>query len=302
MAIQDLLFKALMGYDYGSEDREFKRKQKLAQEQFEYDRQLAQIKGEQGLSGYMLDETGRATPVFRGISSTAPQVQQATIPNTQRITTPSIPQNIQDNVTGQPQSGMFRPESFKDPFGMQYKYKPSEAEQVQDLAIQGLAKGKEEGYTRAEGQKRAFKKLASYSKQFNEALPTGQNLPSEQRIKGFMSVIGAKMGTIPNPQLLALQNTAKLQLRGILRDLGEGARMSDQDITQNIMVLEQAGLTEEERIAQARSFMQTAVDSMDTENLKALQGDPNIVELLKSFGVSLDLQGNKIGRFIVEEE
>lgn len=264
------------------------------EKQFEYDKQLAQIKGEQGLSGYMVDESGRAVPVFRGMGSTSPQVPQPTIPNTQRLNTPPIPQNIQDNVLGQQQMGSFQPESFKDPFGMQYKYKPSEAEQLKGLVTAGRGKGIEEGFKQAEGQKRAFKKLGSISRQFTEALPSGDKTAVEQRINGFMSTIGAKTGFQPNPQLMALQNTAKLQLRAILRDMGEGARLSDQDITQNIALIEQAGLTDDERKAQVRSFMQTAVDSMDSDTLKILQDDPNTIELLKGFGVSLT-QGGKGG-------
>ncbi len=270
---------------------EYMLKKKMATQEHERAKELAQIKGEQGLSGYMIDNEGKAVPVFRGMGSTSPQIPQPTAPNIQRLSTPSIPQNIQDTVLGQ-QGGAFQPESFKDPFGMQYKYKPSEAEQLKGLVTAGRGKGIEEGFKQAEGQKRAFKKLGSISRQFTEALPSGDRTAVEQRINGLVSSIGAKTGFQPNPQLMALQNTAKLQLRAILRDMGEGARLSDQDITQNIALIEQAGLTDVERKAQVRSFMQTAVDSMDSDTLKILQDDPNTIELLKGFGVSLTQGGN----------
>lgn len=161
------------------------------------------------------------------------------------------------------------------------------------------AKGKEasikEGFERAEGIKRAAKKIASLTRQFNEALPQKQTddftLPF--RIAGGAASLGAKFGLKANPQLSALQDTSKLQLRSILRDMGEGARMSDQDITQNLAVIEQAGLSDKERMAKVRSFMQTAVDGMDNDTIKLITEDDSSTKLLQDFGVKL--KGNKQG-------
>ena len=158
------------------------------------------------------------------------------------------------------------------------------------------AKGKEasvkEGFERAEGIKRAAKKLASITRQFNEALPQEQKddftLPF--RVAGTTAGLASRFGLKSNPKLTALQDTSKLQLRSILRDMGEGARMSDQDITQNVAVIEQAGLSDKERKAKVSSFMQTAVDSMDEDTIRLITEDESSVKLLKSFGVELQQQ------------
>lgn len=151
----------------------------------------------------------------------------------------------------------------------------------------GKGKGIEEAFKQGENIKRAFKKLGSITSQFNEFLPTGQKVPVEQRISGLIDSIGAQTGLKPNPGLQALQQTAKLQLRSILRDMGEGARLSDQDIKQNIAVIEQAGLTNTERKALVRSFMQTAIDSMSADVLNVLLEDVSAVKTLSDFGVRL---------------
>ena len=171
------------------------------------------------------------------------------------------------------------------------------------------AKGKEasvkEGFERAEGIKRAAKKLASITRQFNEALPQEQKddftLPF--RVAGTTAGLASRFGLKSNPKLTALQDTSKLQLRSILRDMGEGARMSDQDITQNVAVIEQAGLSDKERKAKVGSFMQTAVDSMDKDTIRLITEDDSSVKLLKSFGVKLQqqAQGN-IPSFRSEQE
>ena len=171
------------------------------------------------------------------------------------------------------------------------------------------AKGKEasvkEGFERAEGIKRAAKKLASITRQFNEALPQEQKddftLPF--RIAGTTAGLASRFGLKSNPKLTALQDTSKLQLRSILRDMGEGARMSDQDITQNVAVIEQAGLSDKERNAKVGSFMQTAIDSMDKDTIRLITEDDSSVKLLKSFGVKLQQQAqNNIPSFRSEQE
>ena len=171
------------------------------------------------------------------------------------------------------------------------------------------AKGKEasvkEGFERAEAIRRAAKKLASITRQFNEALPQEQKddftLPF--RVAGTTAGLASRFGLKSNPKLTALQDTAKLQLRSILRDMGEGARMSDQDITQNVAVIEQAGLSDKERKAKVSSFMQTAIDSMDKDTIRLITEDDSSVKLLKSFGVKLQqqAQGN-IPSFRSEQE
>ena len=158
------------------------------------------------------------------------------------------------------------------------------------------AKGKEasvkEGFERAEGIKRSAKKLASITRQFNEALPQEQKddftLPF--RVAGTTAGLASRFGLKSNPKLTALQDTSKLQLRSILRDMGEGARMSDQDITQNLAVIEQAGLSDKERKAKVSSFMQTAIDSMDEDTIRLITEDESSIKLLKSFGVKLQHQ------------
>src|SRR3990167_4206926 len=171
------------------------------------------------------------------------------------------------------------------------------------------AKGKEasvkEGFERAEGIKRAAKKLASITRQFNEALPQEQKddftLPF--RIAGTTAGLASRFGLKSNPKLTALQDTSKLQLRSILRDMGEGARMSDKDITQNVAVIEQAGLSDKERNAKVGSFMQTAIDSMDKDTIRLITEDDSSVKLLKSFGVKLQQQAqNNIPSFRSEQE
>lgn len=158
----------------------------------------------------------------------------------------------------------------------------------------GTEKATAEAFTRAEGIKRAAKRLGSIVRQYNRALPSEQigETTISQRISGFFAVKGAQTGFKPNPDLLALIDTGKLQLRGILRDMGEGARMSDQDINQNIAVIMQAGLSNEERKAKIKSFMQVAVDAMDTPILNNLQKDRNFMDMLGDFGVIISKTTN----------
>ena len=92
---------------------------------------------------------------------------------------------------------------------------------------------------------------------------------------------------VRNPKLLALRRTAKLQLRAILRDMGEGARLSDQDISQNIKLIEQAGLTNGEREALIATYMQTAIDSMDFRTLRVLKEDPSVVKMFEDLGIEV---------------
>jgi len=165
---------------------------------------------------------------------------------------------------------------------------PKTAEQREREAVEGgVKKGVEEAFKQAEGIKRALKKLGSITRQFSEALPTGNLHPFIQRIRGIFADIGAETGIAPNPKLLALKITAKLQLRAILRDMGEGARLSDQDITQNIAIIEQTNLTDEEREALIATYMQTAVDSMDFRTLRVLTDDPGVVQMFDGLGISL---------------
>ncbi|HEC64919.1 MAG TPA: hypothetical protein ENI23_06490 [bacterium] len=164
---------------------------------------------------------------------------------------------------------------------------PKTPEQRETEAIEGgIKKGVEEAFKQAEGLKRALKKVNSITRQFNEALPSDFP-PIVQRFRGFLAGIGAETGLAPNPKLLALKRTAKLQLRAILRDMGEGARLSDQDITQNIALIEQEGLTNGEREALVSTYMQTAVDSMDFRTLRVLQDDPGVLAMFEDLGVQL---------------
>jgi len=141
--------------------------------------------------------------------------------------------------------------------GVKGKLPKTEQQREREAIEGGVKKGVEEAFKQAEGLKRAVKKIGSITRQFNEALPSGEATATEQRISGLISVFGAQTGLKPNPKLLALQRTAKLQLRAILRDMGEGARLSDQDISQNIALIEQAGLTNDEREALISTYMQT---------------------------------------------
>ena len=161
----------------------------------------------------------------------------------------------------------------------------------------GLEKAREESFTRASGFGRAVKKLDSITRQFNEALPSdAEGITTGARISGIVSMFGAETGVKSNPKLLALKNTAKLTLRSILRDMGEGARLSDQDISQNIAVIEQAGLSTKERLAQVGVFIQTAVDSMDDETLAIFDKDKGFNSILREMNISTTVSRKRIAR------
>ena len=161
----------------------------------------------------------------------------------------------------------------------------------------GLEKAREESFTRASGFGRAVKKLDSITRQFNEALPNdAEGITTGARISGIVSMLGAITGVKSNPKLLALRNTAKLTLRSILRDMGEGARLSDQDISQNIAVIEQAGLSNEERLAQVGTFIQTAVDSMDQETLEIFANDKGFNDILREMDISTPMSRERTAR------
>lgn len=199
----------------------------------------------------------------------------------------------QEQTSGESQNIFNRAKPRKFSVGdIDFEIPKTAEERRQEAVYAGEQKGIEEAFKQAEGIKRASKKIDSLSRQFNEALPSGKNTPVEQRIHGLISTIGAKSGIIPNAKLLALQRQSKLQLRAILRDMGEGARLSDQDINQNLALIEQSGLTNEERMALVSSYLQTTVDSMDNDTLRILRIDPNVMKMLQGLNVYVPEYGD----------
>lgn len=121
--------------------------------------------------------------------------------------------------------------------------------------------------------------------QFDKALPDNLkkgDLPIFQRLEGAIQKIGAKAGLVDNPQLVALSKMEVPATRLVLKAMGEGARMSDQDIEQMLGSLNLGGMTSKERAATVKLFFDIASTQMDEETKNTFLNDPVIKDMFGS--------------------
>jgi acyl-CoA reductase-like NAD-dependent aldehyde dehydrogenase len=72
-----------------------------------------------------------------------------------------------------------------------------------------------------------------------------------------------------------------------MRGLGEGARMSDQDIEQAVSSIDMAGLSPDERAAIVKSFANFAISQMDEKALGVLTKDKISMQIINALGINV---------------
>lgn len=133
----------------------------------------------------------------------------------------------------------------------------------------------------------AVKRLALLNKQFNEAIPSGSNSPIQQRISGGVQSWAAKYGILDNAKLVALQKNIRPIAINMIRLFGEVGNLSETEQQGAIDVVNQAGLTDSERLESTRQFMEYALAGARPESIDLIKGRSDISEILKVFGVDI---------------
>ena len=151
----------------------------------------------------------------------------------------------------------------------------------------GAAKATEQAFTSSEKLGQAVRRLSLLNRQFQEALPTGDRSPAEQRIAGRLSVFGAKTGLQPNPKLLALKSNIRPIAINLIRLFGEVGNLSESEQQGAIDVVTQENLTDDERIAKIRQFAEFALAGAPPQALAYLQQQPDIQDIITQFGIQL---------------
>ncbi len=169
-------------------------------------------------------------------------------------------------------------------------------EQVQQRAVQkGRANAVIKDIEMTAKLTGAVKKLAILNKQYQKALPSGDRTPLEQRIVGGLSSWAAEKGLIDNPELVALRRNIRPIAINVIRLFGEVGNLSESEQQGAIDVVDQADITDEERIASTRQFIEYALAGASEEGINFISEREDIGGVLDAFGVNLDQEFDMIG-------
>ena len=139
----------------------------------------------------------------------------------------------------------------------------------------------------------AVKRLSILNKQYKEAFPSGDKTPFEQRISGGVGSWAAKRGLINNPKFVALQKNIRPIAINMIRMFGEVGNLSESEQQGAIDVVNQSGLTDVERIASTKQFMEYALAGASPTSIKYLKENrQDILGILNSFEIDLDSLGD----------
>lgn len=133
----------------------------------------------------------------------------------------------------------------------------------------------------------AIKRLSILNEQFNEALPSGDRTPLEQRIYGVTENIKAKYGLTDNAKLVALQENIRPMAITMIRAFGEVGNLSESEQQGAIDAINQSNLTDKERLQKTRQFMKFALGGARPESIEILKKRKDIVGILDAFGVDI---------------
>lgn len=160
----------------------------------------------------------------------------------------------------------------------------------------------------------AIKRLALLNRQYAKALPSGDRTPLEQRFLGGAESWAAKRGLVDNPELVALQKNIRPMAINLIRAFGEVGNLSESEQKGAIETVDLPTLTDQERIAQTKQFIEFALAGANPEGINMLASNQDMRGILDAFGIDLSQfsnnfslapsgdSNNKIGRFIVEAE
>lgn len=177
----------------------------------------------------------------------------------------------------------------KVPFGSKTYKGVLTPDQMRERALAtGEAKSVEENIKTTNKLGGAVKRLALLNEQFKEALPSGDRTPLEQRIVGGASNFAAKYGLLNNPKLVALKNNLRPIAINMIRAFGEVGNLSESEQQGALDVVNQSGLTDEERVAVTRQFIQYALAGASPEGIDFINKRKDIKGILDAFGVDLN--------------
>jgi len=166
-------------------------------------------------------------------------------------------------------------------------------EQMIDRAsAQGEAKMIQKNIETSDKLAGAVKKLAILNKQYNEALPSGDRTPIEQRFAGGAESWAAKKGLVNNPKLVALKKNARPIAINLIRLFGEVGNLSEIEQQGALEVASLEGLTEEERFQQVRQFAEYALAGASPEAIKMIKGRKDLSGILDAFNIELGEESN----------
>lgn len=137
----------------------------------------------------------------------------------------------------------------------------------------------------------AVKRLALLNKQFKEALPSGDRTPLEQRIGGQASTWAAKAGLVNNPKLVALQRNIRPMAITMIRAFGEVGNLSESEQQGAIDTVNQANLTDKERIAATKQFIEFALAGANDDGIAMLRKQKDLQGIFDAFEVDLPDSG-----------
>ena len=168
-------------------------------------------------------------------------------------------------------------------------------DQMKERALgTGQAKAIEKDIESTAKLSNAVKRLGILNKQYKEAFPSGDKTPFEQRISGGVGSWAVKKGLYNNPKFLALQKNIRPIAINLVRMFGEVGNLSESEQKGAIDVVNQAGLTDAERIASTKQFIEFALAGASPagiEYIKKNRGD--IQGILDSMGVDIDGLGGQ---------
>jgi hypothetical protein len=164
------------------------------------------------------------------------------------------------------------------------------AERDPGVIAQQEAEGKalQKEFETSEKLSQAVRRLSVIKRQFQEALPSEGRSALAQRVTGNLAVIGAKMGLKENPQLLALQTNIRPIAINLIRLFGEVGNLSESEQKGAIDVVQQSGLTDDERLAKLRQFAEFALAGASPRAVDfAINRNPDIRSIVDAFGINL---------------
>lgn len=161
-----------------------------------------------------------------------------------------------------------------------------------EVKIREEAKRASKSVEQAEKLGKAVKRLTVITKQFNDAFPSNDKTPLDQRIGAIIDGTAAKLGVKENSKLLALERNVSLQAINIVRLLGEVGNISGPERQSAINSVSLAGLTVKERAENLRQFAEFVFAGADQEALEKVLEDPDMKSIMKGFGIETDF--NKI--------
>lgn len=152
---------------------------------------------------------------------------------------------------------------------------------------QGIIESKKDSFKMSEKMATAVRRLDVVRNQSDVALPSGGRSSAGQRINGVLSVFGAKTGIKPNKELLALIDNARPMAINIVRLFGEVGNLSRTEQDAAIKTIEQAGLTEDERKAKIKQFIEFSIAGADPDVKNYLLQQEDISGILRGLGINI---------------